>query len=83
LRASPNFSTGRPEVRAAGRERFKLYRSKALEPQTHKRLWSLFLDRVVEMRSAPVAVGTPPPIGTFSSAIPARAAQLLRHATLV
>lgn len=29
------FLDGRPEVRAAGRERFKLYRSKALEPQTH------------------------------------------------
>jgi DNA polymerase-3 subunit chi len=25
----------RPEVRAAGRERFKLYRGKAIEPQTH------------------------------------------------
>ena len=29
------FLDGRPEVRAAGRERFKLYRSKSLEPQTH------------------------------------------------
>jgi len=29
------FLDGRPEVRAAGRERFKLYRSKALDPQTH------------------------------------------------
>lgn len=29
------FLDGRPEVRAAGRERFKLYRSKAIEPQTH------------------------------------------------
>ena len=29
------FLDGRPEVRAAGRERFKLYRSKSLDPQTH------------------------------------------------
>jgi DNA polymerase III subunit chi len=29
------FLDGRPEVRAAGRERFKLYRGKSLEPQTH------------------------------------------------
>jgi len=29
------FLDGRPDVRAAGRERFKLYRSKAIEPQTH------------------------------------------------
>jgi DNA polymerase-3 subunit chi len=29
------FLDARPEVRTAGRERFKLYRSKALEPQTH------------------------------------------------
>jgi DNA polymerase-3 subunit chi len=26
---------GRPEVRAAGRERFKVYRGKSIEPQTH------------------------------------------------
>jgi DNA polymerase-3 subunit chi len=30
------FLDARPEVRAAGRERFKLYRGKAIEPQTHK-----------------------------------------------
>ena len=29
------FLDGRPEVRAAGRERFKVYRGKSLEPQTH------------------------------------------------
>ena len=29
------FLDARPEVRAAGRERFKTYRSKAIEPQTH------------------------------------------------
>jgi DNA polymerase-3 subunit chi len=29
------FLDGRPDVRAAGRERFKVYRSKAIEPQTH------------------------------------------------
>jgi DNA polymerase III subunit chi len=29
------FLDGRPEVRAAGRERFKAYRGKSLEPQTH------------------------------------------------
>ena len=29
------FLDGRPEVRAAGRERFKTYRGKSLEPQTH------------------------------------------------
>ena len=29
------FLDGRPEVRAAGRERFKLYRGKSIEPQTH------------------------------------------------
>jgi DNA polymerase-3 subunit chi len=29
------FLDGRPEVRAAGRERFKAYRGKAIEPQTH------------------------------------------------
>ena len=29
------FLDGRPEVRAAGRERFKLYRNKSLDPQTH------------------------------------------------
>jgi DNA polymerase-3 subunit chi len=29
------FLDGRPEVRAAGRERFKAYRGKFLEPQTH------------------------------------------------
>jgi len=29
------FLDGRPEVRAAGRERFKAYRAQALEPQTH------------------------------------------------
>jgi DNA polymerase-3 subunit chi len=29
------FLDGRPEVRTAGRERFKLYRSKSIEPQTH------------------------------------------------
>ncbi|MEO8016769.1 MAG: DNA polymerase III subunit chi [Pseudomonadota bacterium] len=30
------FLDGRPEVRAAGRERFKVYRGKSIEPQTHK-----------------------------------------------
>jgi DNA polymerase III subunit chi len=30
------FLDGRPEVRAAGRERFKSYRSQSIEPQTHK-----------------------------------------------
>jgi DNA polymerase-3 subunit chi len=29
------FLDGRPEVRAAGRERFKVYRGKSIEPQTH------------------------------------------------
>lgn len=29
------FLDARPEVRAAGRERFKAYRARALEPQTH------------------------------------------------
>ena len=29
------FLDGRPEVRAAGRERFKAYRGKSIEPQTH------------------------------------------------
>jgi DNA polymerase-3 subunit chi len=29
------FLDARPEVRAAGRERFKFYRGKSLEPQTH------------------------------------------------
>jgi DNA polymerase-3 subunit chi len=29
------FLDGRPEVRAAGRERFKAYRGKSLEPLTH------------------------------------------------
>jgi DNA polymerase-3 subunit chi len=29
------FLDARPEVRAAGRERFKAYRGKAIEPQTH------------------------------------------------
>ncbi len=29
------FLDSRPEVRSAGRERFKLYRGKAIEPQTH------------------------------------------------
>ena len=29
------FLDARPEVRGAGRERFKFYRGKALEPQTH------------------------------------------------
>jgi DNA polymerase-3 subunit chi len=29
------FLDGRPEVRTAGRERFKLYRGKSIEPQTH------------------------------------------------
>ena len=29
------FLDGRPEVRAAGRERFKVYRAKSIEPQTH------------------------------------------------
>jgi DNA polymerase-3 subunit chi len=30
------FLDARPEVRAAGRERFKAYRSHSIEPQTHK-----------------------------------------------
>jgi DNA polymerase-3 subunit chi len=30
------FLDARPEVRAAGRERFKAYRDKAIEPTTHK-----------------------------------------------
>jgi DNA polymerase-3 subunit chi len=29
------FLDARPEVRAAGRERFKTYRARAIEPQTH------------------------------------------------
>ena len=29
------FLDARPEVRAAGRERFKAYRARAIEPQTH------------------------------------------------
>jgi len=29
------FLDGRPEVRAAGRERFKVYRAQSLDPQTH------------------------------------------------
>ena len=29
------FLDARPEVRAAGRERFKIYRAKAIEPATH------------------------------------------------
>ena len=29
------FLDARPEVRAAGRERFRIYRGQALEPQTH------------------------------------------------
>ena len=29
------FLDARPEVRAAGRERFKVYRGKSIEPQTH------------------------------------------------
>jgi len=29
------FLDARPEIRAAGRERFKAYRAKAIEPQTH------------------------------------------------
>jgi DNA polymerase-3 subunit chi len=29
------FLDARPEVRAAGRERFKVYRGKSVEPQTH------------------------------------------------
>ena len=29
------FLDARPEVRAAGRERFKLYRGKGIDPQTH------------------------------------------------
>ena len=29
------FLDARPEVRSAGRERFKVYRGKAIEPQTH------------------------------------------------
>jgi DNA polymerase-3 subunit chi len=29
------FLDGRPEVRAAGRERFKAYRTRSIEPQTH------------------------------------------------
>ena len=30
------FLDARPEVRSAGRERFKVYRGKSIEPQTHK-----------------------------------------------
>jgi DNA polymerase III subunit chi len=30
------FLDARPEIRAAGRERFKAYRDKAIEPTTHK-----------------------------------------------
>jgi DNA polymerase-3 subunit chi len=30
------FLDARPEVRNAGRERFKIYRGKSIEPQTHK-----------------------------------------------
>jgi len=30
------FLDARPEVRAAGRERFKAYRGRSIEPQTHK-----------------------------------------------
>jgi DNA polymerase III subunit chi len=30
------FLDGRPEVRAAGRERFKIYRARQIEPQSHK-----------------------------------------------
>ena len=30
------FLDARPEVRAAGRDRFKIYRGKSIEPQTHK-----------------------------------------------
>jgi DNA polymerase III subunit chi len=30
------FLDARPEVRAAGRERFKAYRARSIEPQTHK-----------------------------------------------
>lgn len=30
------FLDARPEVRAAGRERFKVYKSRSIEPQTHK-----------------------------------------------
>ena len=29
------FLDARPEVRAAGRERFKAYRGRSIEPQTH------------------------------------------------
>lgn len=29
------FLDARPEVRAAGRDRFKIYRSRSIEPQTH------------------------------------------------
>jgi DNA polymerase-3 subunit chi len=29
------FLDSRPEIRAAGRERFKVYRARAIEPQTH------------------------------------------------
>jgi DNA polymerase-3 subunit chi len=29
------FLDARPEVRSAGRERFKVYRGKSIEPQTH------------------------------------------------
>jgi DNA polymerase-3 subunit chi len=29
------FLDARPEVRAAGRDRFKFYRGKTIEPQTH------------------------------------------------
>jgi DNA polymerase-3 subunit chi len=30
------FLDSRPEIRAAGRERFKAYRGRSIEPQTHK-----------------------------------------------
>ena len=30
------FLDARPEVRTAGRDRFKIYRGKSIEPQTHK-----------------------------------------------
>jgi DNA polymerase-3 subunit chi len=29
------FLDARPDVRAAGRDRFKIYRGKSIEPQTH------------------------------------------------
>ena len=29
------FLDARPEVRGSGRERFRIYRAKAIEPQTH------------------------------------------------